>query len=150
MGISFLPDMSAPTSVAEVATVQVDKKSGQVSVKKVAVAQDCGLIVNPNGVRNQVEGGIVQGTSWTIHEQLKFNTQTVTSVEWLGYPILRYEEVPEVDVQLISRPDMPAGGVGEASSMAIGAAIANAFYDATGVRMRATPFTPDRVRALLS
>jgi CO/xanthine dehydrogenase Mo-binding subunit len=148
-GISFLADMAAGTYIAEIATVQVDTKTGQVAVQKVAAVQDCGLVINPNGVRNQVEGGILQGTSWTLHEQLKFNRQTVTSVDWLSYPILRYAEVPTVDVKLIDRPDLPASGVGEPSSMAIGAAIGNAFFDATGVRMRATPFTPERVKMYL-
>ncbi len=147
-GVVFMPDRGG-TYVCQIATVSVDKSSGQVTVQKVAVAHDCGLMVNPNGVLNQVQGGTLQGTSWTLHEQLKFNTQTVTSVDWLSYPILRYQEVPDVQVHLINRPDLPASGVGEASAMAIGAAIGNAFYDATGVRMRATPFTPERVRTIL-
>lgn len=149
-GVSFLADMSAGTYVCLVATVAVNTKTGQVSVQKVAAAHDCGLMVNPNGVLNQIQGGILQGTSWTLHEQLQFNTQTVTSVDWISYPILRYEEVPEIEATLINRPELPASGVGEPTSMAIGAALANAFYDATGVRMRATPFTPERVLANLA
>jgi nicotinate dehydrogenase subunit B len=147
-GICFMPD-GGRTYVCQIATVSVDKSSGQVTVKHIAVAHDAGLMINPNTVQNQVQGGTLQGTSWTLHEQLTFNNETVTSVDWLSYPILRYEEVPKIDIKLISRPEVASGGVGEASAMAIGAAIGNAFYDATGVRMRATPFTPARVKALL-
>lgn len=149
-GISFLADRSAGTYVAEVATVAVDKRTGVLQVKNVAVAHDCGLIVNPNGLRNQIEGGVLQATSWTLKEQLTFNEQTVTSVDWLSYPILRFSEVPQVTISLINRPQLPASGAGEPASMAGGAAIVNAFYDATGVRMRATPFTPERVTAVLA
>jgi nicotinate dehydrogenase subunit B len=149
-GIAFLADARAGTYVAEVAQVAVDRTSGQVRVEKVFVAHDCGLVINPDGLRNQIEGGVVQATSWTLHEQLTFNDETVTSVDWYTYPILRFPEVPQVEVALIDRPDLPASGAGEPASMAAGAAIANAFYDATGVRMRATPLTPARVRTALA
>jgi nicotinate dehydrogenase subunit B len=147
-GISFLFDQRG-TYVAEIATVSVDRSSGRVQVKSVAVAHDCGLIINPDGLRNQIEGGVIQGTSWTLKEMLRFNASTVTSRDWLTYPILRFSEVPDVQISLINRPDQPASGAGEPASMAIGAAIGNAFFDATGVRMRATPFTPDRVKLAL-
>lgn len=149
-GISFLADRAAGTYVAEVATVTVDRTTGKVRVKNVAVAHDCGLIVNPNGLRNQIEGGVLQATSWTLKEQLTFDQGTVTSVDWMSYPILRFSEVPRVDISLMNHPELPASGAGEPASMAGGAAILNAFYDATGVRMRATPFTPERVKAVLA
>lgn len=149
-GIAFVADARAGTYVAEVAQVAVDRANGQVRVEKVFVAHDCGLVINPDGLRNQIEGGIVQVTGWTSHEQLTFDNHTVTSVDGYTYPILRFPEVPQVEVALIDRPDRPASGAGEPASMAAGAARANAFYDATGVRKRATPLTPARVRAALA
>jgi nicotinate dehydrogenase subunit B len=114
------------------------------------VAHDCGLIINPDGLRNQIEGNVIQATSRSLKEEVKFDSAMVTSLDWTAYPILRFPEIPEVLVELINRPDQPAVGAGEATTSAIPAAIANAIFDATGARLRTIPFTPDRVKAALS
>jgi CO/xanthine dehydrogenase Mo-binding subunit len=100
-------------------------------------------------VENQVQGGTVQSLSWALHELLPQNKQIITAVNWITYPILRYEEVPDITVTLINRPAMGTSGVGEPASMGMGAVLSNAIFDATGVRLRATPFTPARVLAAL-
>jgi CO/xanthine dehydrogenase Mo-binding subunit len=115
----------------------------------VVVAHDCGLIINPDGLRNQIEGNTIQATSRTLKEEVKFDRSLVTSLDWKTYPILRFTEIPDVIVELIDRPDQPAVGAGEATTSAIPAAIANAVFDATGVRLRRVPFTPERVKAAL-
>jgi len=149
VGVALVVDARAQTYVAHIAEVNVDKKTGQVSVSRVSVAHDCGLMVNPDAVLNQVQGGTIQSLSWTLHEMLPQNKQIVTAVDWFTYPILRYPEVPQIDVTLINRPSMGTSGVGEPASMGMGAVISNGVYDATGVRMRAMPFTPARVLAAL-
>jgi nicotinate dehydrogenase subunit B len=117
----------------------------------VVVVHDCGLIINPDGLRNQIEGNVIQATSRTLKEEVKFDSSMVTSLDWTAYPILRFPEIPEVVVvELINRPDQPAVGAGEATTSAIPATIANAIFDATGDRLRTIPFTPDRVKATLS
>src|SRR6202007_2288184 len=100
-----------------------------------------------DGLRNQVEGNIVQTLSRTLHEEVKFDRSKVTSVDWSGYPILRFPEAPKIEVALIDRPDQPPYGAGEAASAPVAAALANAIFDATGVRLRTVPFTADRVKA---
>jgi CO/xanthine dehydrogenase Mo-binding subunit len=114
------------------------------------VAHDCGLIVNPDGLRNQIEGNVIQAISRTLKEAVKFDTTRVTGVDWAAYPILRFTEIPDaIDIELIDRPEEPSVGAGEAAMSPIAPAIANAIFDATGVRMREVPFTPERVRAAL-
>ena len=116
--------------------------------KRFVVAHDCGLIVNPDGLRHYIEGNIVQGTSRSLWEEVTFDAKNVTSVDWLSYPILDITETPEaVDIVLINHPELPPTGAGEASTRPVAAAIANAIFDATGVRLRRAPFTPDRVKA---
>lgn len=139
----------AGTVVSQVAEVEVDKSTGKVVVKKVTVAHDCGIIVNPNGLRNQIEGNIIQGSSRAIKERVDFDSAGVKSLNWQSYPIIRFSEVPEVDIVLLNRPELPPMGGGEASCITIAAAIANAIFDAVGVRLREVPFTPDRVLAAL-
>jgi CO/xanthine dehydrogenase Mo-binding subunit len=139
----------AGTVVAQVADVDVDKSSGKVTVRKVTVAHDCGIIVNPDGLRNQIEGNVIQGTSRALMEEVDFDSSGVRNLNWNSYPIIRFREVPDVDIVLINQREMPPMGGGEASSIATGAAIANAIFDAVGVRVRQAPFTPERVlRAL--
>ena len=124
--------------------------TGAVRVRRVCVAHDCGLIVNPDGVRNQIEGNVVQAISRTLKESVRFDTTHVTSVDWNSYPILRFAEIPDaIDIELIDRPDAPSLGAGEAATSPIPPAIANAVFDATGVRVRDVPLTPERVRAAL-
>ena len=113
-------------------------------------AVDAGLIINPDGLKNQIEGGVVQAISWTLKEEVKFDDTRVTSDDWASYPILTFSEVPPIEVVLINRPGTPFLGTGEASQGPTGAALANAVHDATGVRFRRLPLTPDRVRAGLS
>jgi nicotinate dehydrogenase subunit B len=145
------PGGSGPnTFVAMVAEVEVDRQTGEVRVQRFVVAHDCGLIVNPDGVRNQVEGNIIQTTSRTLFEELEWDARNVTSVDWRSYPILTFANVPDIDIVLIDRPELPASGVGEPASCPVAAAIANAVFDATGVRLREVPFTPERVTAGLS
>jgi CO/xanthine dehydrogenase Mo-binding subunit len=107
------------------------------------------LIVNPDALRNQVEGLIVQTLSRTLHEEVKFDRSRVTSIDWLSYPILRFPEVPDIEVALIDRPELPLLGAGEAAGVTVAAAVGNAVFDATGVRLRTAPFTPERVKAAL-
>jgi CO/xanthine dehydrogenase Mo-binding subunit len=106
--------------------------------------------VNPDGLRNQVEGCIVQTLSRALHEEVKFDRSRVTSLDWSTYPILRFPEAPPVEVALINRPELPPFGAGEAATAPVVAALANAVFDATGVRLRTVPFTPTRVEAALA
>ena len=135
----------AGTVVAQVADIEVNRSTGKIIVKKVTVAHDCGIIVNPNGLRNQIEGNVIQGASRALMEEVNFDANGVKSLNWADYPIIRFSEVPDVDIVLINQPALEPMGAGEASSIATGAAIANAFYDAVGARLREVPFTPDRV-----
>ena len=135
--------------MAEIAEVQVDGSTGNVSVNQFWVAHDCGLIINPKAVQAQIESNIIQGTSRTIKEEVAFDDSNVTSVDWRGYPILTYPEIPQVNITLINRPEQPAGGVGEPATCPVAAAISNAIFDATGVRLRSLPFRPDAVKAAL-
>jgi CO/xanthine dehydrogenase Mo-binding subunit len=136
--------------VAIAMEVAVDPASGAVQVRRVVCAHDGGLIVNPDGLRNQVEGCIVQTLSRALHEEVTFDRSRVTSVDWASYPILRFPEAPQLDVILIDRPDQPLLGAGEAATAPVAAALANAVFDATGVRLRTAPFTAERVRAALA
>ena len=148
-GIGFARYKNHAAYTAVVAHVEVDRTSGQVAVRKAVAVVDCGLVINPDGVRNQLEGGVIQSTSWTLKEQVTFDAQGVTSRDWRGYPILTFPEVPDVVVEIIDRPDQPALGVGECAQGPTAAAIANAIFGATGVRLRELPFTAARVRAAL-
>lgn len=131
--------------VAVTAEVEVDKTSGEVTVKRVCVAHDCGLIINPDGLKNQIEGNVIQGTSRAIMEEVKFDSSGIKNLDWASYPILRYEKIPQIEIELINRPEMPALGGGEPSIGPVPAAIGNAIFDATGGRLREAPFTPERV-----
>jgi nicotinate dehydrogenase subunit B len=130
-----------------VAEVEVDKATGHVVVKRFTLSHDCGLIINPDGLKNQIEGNIIQGVSRALMEEVKFDGSGITTLDWSTYPVIRFPEVPEIDIVLINRPEMPALGGGEPSSAPIAAAIANAIFDATGVRLREAPFTPERMLA---
>jgi CO/xanthine dehydrogenase Mo-binding subunit len=137
--------------VAIVAEVDVDRASGKIFARKFTVAHDCGLIINPNGLKHTIEGNIIQGISRTLWEEVHFDNKRVTSVDWLTYPILDISETPElIDCVLIDRPELPPTGAGEAAIRPVAAAIANAVFDATGVRIRRVPFSPERVKAALS
>ena len=146
---STFPGFGAAWS-AWVAEVAVDPASGAVSVSRVTAGQDAGLMVNPDGVRHQVQGNVIQSISRTLKEEVRFDAQGVASREWGGYPILTFPELPALDTLLVPRPDQPPMGAGESASVPSAAAIANAIYDATGVRFREVPFTPERIRAGLA
>jgi nicotinate dehydrogenase subunit B len=135
---------------AWVADVAVNVATGDVAVTHVTVGQDSGLVINPDGVRHQIHGNVVQSTSRVLKEEVAFEPTAVASREWGGYPIITFPEVPTIDVLIVPRPDQPPLGVGESSSVPSAAAIANAVYDATGVRFRELPLTPERVRAGLA
>ena len=135
---------------AAVAEVEVNKSTGNVVVKRIVCAHDCGLIVNPDGVTNQIEGNVIQGVSRALFEEVAFDANGVTSLDWQSYPILKFTDVPEIEIVLINRPEMPSLGAGEPSIIPVPAAIANAIFDATGARLREAPFTPARVSAAIT
>ncbi|HQT88019.1 MAG TPA: molybdopterin-dependent oxidoreductase [Acidiphilium sp.] len=140
------------TRVATIADVIVDPASGRIQVTRVVVAQDCGLVINPDGVRNQVEGNVIQSLSRTLHEEVTFDHANVTSRDWVGYPILRFDQVPDsIEVVIVNNdPKYPSHGAGEPSTCPTAAVIANAVFDATGARLRQLPFRPARVKAALT
>src|SRR5712692_2565250 len=139
------------TIVAVVAEIEVERKSGRIWAKKFTVAHDCGLIINPEGLRYTIEGNVVQGLSRTLFEEVRFDREKVTSVDWLSYPILEIRDAPEsIDVVLINHPEIAPTGAGEPTIRVIPAAVANAFFDATGVRLRRAPLTPERVKTALA
>lgn len=130
-----------------VADVEVDRRTGKIRVQKFHVAHDCGQVINPDGLRNQIEGSVVQTVSRTLMEEIKFNRSRVTSVDQATYPILKFPEVPEVAIAIIDRPNEKPWGAGEPTAAVVPAAIANAVYNATGGRMRSVPFTPEKMLA---
>ena len=130
---------------AWIADVAVNKATGDVSVTRVVAGQDSGLMVNPDGVRHQIHGNIVQSTSRALMEEVAFDRTSVVTREWGTYPIIKFPELPKIDVLLLPRQDQPPLGVGESASVPSAAAIANAIFDATGVRFRELPFTPERI-----
>ena len=135
--------------VALVVDVEVDKTTGQVAVKRIVCAHDCGLIVNPDGVKNHIEGNVIQGVSRALFEEVRFDANGVRSLDWSSYPILRFTDLPPLDVVLINRPDMAPLGAGEPATIPLAASIGNAIFDATGVRLYEGPFTAKRVLAAL-
>ena len=149
-GVAFARYKNTSAYFAVVMDVAVNLNTGAVKVIHAYAAVDVGQVINPDGVRNQIEGGIVQSTSWTLKESVRFSSAGVESVDWNSYPILRFEDVPEVEVSVIDRPELPSSGAGEAAQGPTSAAIANAVADATGVRIRDLPLTPERVSAALA
>jgi CO/xanthine dehydrogenase Mo-binding subunit len=139
------------TRVAAIAEVEVDRSSGRIFARRFVVGHDCGQIINPDGLEKCIEGNIVQGISRTLWEEVKFNDKAVTTVDWITYPILDITEKPaSIESVLINHPDIAPSGAGEPSIRPIAAAIANAIFDATGVRMRRVPFSPDRVKQAMA
>jgi nicotinate dehydrogenase subunit B len=143
---SQFPGFGAAWS-AWIADVAVNKSTGDVSVTRVVAGQDSGLMINPDGVRHQIHGNVIQSTSRALMEEVSFDRNAVTSREWGAYPIITFPDVPKIDVLMLPRPDQPPLGVGESASVPSAAAIANAIFDATGVRFRELPFTPERILA---
>jgi nicotinate dehydrogenase subunit B len=130
---------------AWIADVAVNKSTGDVSVTRVVAGQDSGLMINPDGVRHQIHGNVIQSTSRALMEEVSFDRNSVTAREWGAYPIIKFPDVPKIDVLMLPRQDQPPLGVGESASVPSAAAIANAIFDATGVRFRELPFTPERI-----
>jgi CO/xanthine dehydrogenase Mo-binding subunit len=130
--------------------VTVERATGRVSVDRVVCAHDCGMIVNPDGVRAQIEGCILQTLSRTLMEEVKFDRSRVTSTDWASYPILTFSQTPKLDIELIDRPDERPLGAGEAAATPVPAALSNAVFDATGARLRIVPFTQERMKAALA
>ncbi|MDB6145351.1 MAG: Twin-arginine translocation pathway signal, partial [Pseudomonas sp.] len=149
-GIAYVKYDLSKTYVAMVAEVEVNRTTGKILARKFYVAHDCGLVINPDGTRNQIEGCIVQTLSRTLKEELKFDQSTVTSRDWGSYPILTFAEVPEIEIELIDRPTEPPLGIGEVAAAVVCAAVGNAVFDATGVRMRSIPFTEAKVKTALN
>ena len=138
-GFAYARYKQAENYVAIAMEVAVDRNTGKINVRRIACAHDGGLIVNPDGLRNQIEGSILQTLGRALHEEVKFDRSRVTSVDWASYPILSFPDVPSLDVALIDRPSLPPLGAGEASTAPVAAAVANAVFDATGIRLRRVP-----------
>jgi nicotinate dehydrogenase subunit B len=148
-GVSYVKYELARTYVAVVAEVEVDRAGGAIKVTKVYLAHDCGQIINPDGLRNQLDGNVIQMVSRTLIEELKFDRSHVTSLDWESYPVIKFPDVPEIVIDLIDRPNERPWGAGEPAAAVVPSAISNAVFDATGVRLRSVPYTPDKVKAAL-
>ncbi|PYS42283.1 MAG: xanthine dehydrogenase family protein molybdopterin-binding subunit [Acidobacteria bacterium] len=138
-GMAYVRYKQMENYVAMAMDVAVDRSTGKVNVRRITCAHDCGLVINPDGLRNQIEGCILQTLGRTLHEETTFDRSRVTSVDWKSYPILSFPEVPTVEVALIDRPMLPPMGAGEAATAPVAAALANAVFDATGMRLRRVP-----------
>jgi len=149
-GIAYIHYKHEETLVAMGMEVAVERATGRIRVTRVVCAQDCGLMINPDCVQSQLEGNIIQTLSRTLHEEIVYDRNGVTTVDWASYPILTFPEVPALEFELIQRLDQPPLGVGEAASTPVPAALGNAVFDATGVRLRTVPFRADRVKAALA
>jgi CO/xanthine dehydrogenase Mo-binding subunit len=144
------------TVIAVIADVEVNRSTGHVWAKRLVCAHDCGLVVNPEQLRRVIEGNLLYGLSRCLHEEVQFDTEKVTSVDWVSHPTLKHSDTPaQIDVVLVNgdpnpnRPDLPPYGAGETALKPVGAAVANAVFDATGVRIRRAPLRDARVLAAL-
>jgi nicotinate dehydrogenase subunit B len=153
-GVSYA--FRSQTVVAQIAEVEVNRQTGHVWVKRLVCAHDCGLVINPEGLRRTIEGGMLHSLSRTLHEEVQFDSEKVTSVDWISHPSLTHLDTPaKIDIVLVNgdpnpdRPDLPHYGGGETVCKPLIAAVANAIYDATGVRLRRVPFRDARVLAAL-
>jgi nicotinate dehydrogenase subunit B len=156
-GLAYMQYENDFTYVATIAAVDVDLSTGQVTVTDVYVAHDCGLVINPDGLRNQIQGNVIQGTSRTLYEGVTYSGDQVTQDGWqdfgttVGYPVIGFDQIPNINIQLIDHPDQPAWGAGEPGILPMSAAIGNAIFNATGsARIRTLPITPAAVLAALS
>lgn len=149
-GVSYIKYELVRTYVGVACDVEVNRRTGKIVVKRFYVSHDCGQIINPDGLRNQIDGNVIQTVSRTLIEDLQFDRSTVTSLDWASYPILTFPDVPEVVMDLIDRPNERPWGAGEPTAAVVPSAIANAVFDAVGIRLRSVPFTPDKVKAALA
>jgi nicotinate dehydrogenase subunit B len=146
-GIGFARYKNSDCYAAVLVELSVDDATSQIKLERAAFAADAGQIVDPDGLANQLEGGVIQSASWTLKERVHFDRTRLTSADWEAYPILTFPEVPEVEHVLIDRPGMPFLGAGEATQGPTAAAIGNAVFDAIGLRLLDIPFTPERIQA---
>jgi len=149
-GIGFARYKNRQSYVAAVVDLSVNRTNGRIRLERAVIAADVGQIVNPDGVSSQLEGVFTQSASWTLKEQVVFDQQGITSVDWSSYPILRFDDTPVIETVLLNRPGHPYLGLGEGAQGPVPAAIANGVFDAVGIRLRKVPFTPERVKAALS
>jgi CO/xanthine dehydrogenase Mo-binding subunit len=148
-GVTYVKYELVRTYVGAVAEVEINRSSGEIKVTRFYVVHDCGQIINPDGLKNQIEGNVIQTVSRTLVEELKFNRSMVTSLDWESYPILTFPQVPEIVMDLVDRPNERPWGAGEPTAAVVPSAISNAVFDAIGVRLRSVPYTPDKVKAAL-
>jgi len=148
-GVSYVKYELVRTYIGAVAEVEVDRASGVIQVAKFYIVHDCGQVINPDGVKNQIEGNVVQTVSRTLMEEVKFDRSQVTSLDWESYPILKFPQMPDIVIELIDRPTEKPWGAGEPSAAVIPSAIGNAVFDATGLRLRSVPYTPAKVKAAM-
>jgi CO/xanthine dehydrogenase Mo-binding subunit len=149
-GIAYIHYKHNESYVAMAMEVDVERASGAIRVRRVACAHDCGLVINPDALRAQIEGSILQTLSRTLYEEVAFDRSRVTSVDWESYPILTFPDVPEIIIDLVDRPREPPLGAGEAAATPVPAALANAVFDASGIRLRTVPFMRKRLLAALT
>jgi len=148
-GVSYVKYELVRTYVGAVAEVEVDRATGVIRVPKFTIVHDCGQVINPDGLKNQIDGNVIQTVSRTLIEEVKFDRSQVTSLDWESYPILKFPQVPEIVIEPIDRPTEKPWGAGEPSAAVIPSAISNAVFDATGVRLRSVPYTPAKVKAAM-
>jgi CO/xanthine dehydrogenase Mo-binding subunit len=148
-GTSYVKYELVRTYVGAVAEVEIDRSTGALRVPRFYIVHDCGQIINPNGVKAQIEGNVIQTVSRTLKEEVTFDRSMITSLDWASYPILIFEEVPEITIELIDRPTEKPWGVGEPTAAVVSSAISNAVFDATGARLRSVPFKREKVKAAL-
>jgi CO/xanthine dehydrogenase Mo-binding subunit len=149
-GFAFARYKNLGAYAAIAVEVEIERESGRTRVVRAVAATDSGQAANPDGIRNQIEGGIIQSASWTLHEAVTFDRTRITSRDWSSYPILRFRAVPDsIDVHVADRPGQPFLGTGEAAQGPTAAAVGNAVADATGARLRDLPLTPDRIKAAI-
>ncbi|MFH5923097.1 xanthine dehydrogenase family protein molybdopterin-binding subunit [Roseomonas xinghualingensis] len=148
-GVSYVKYELNRTYVGVVAEVEVNRDSGEIRATRFSVVHDCGQVINPDGVRNQVEGNVLHTLSRTLKEELTWDGSMVTSLDWGSYPVITFPEVPVIDIDLLDRPGEKPWGAGEPAAAVIPSAVSNAVFDATGIRLRSIPFTPPRVKAAM-
>ncbi len=148
-GVTYCKYELVRTYIGAVAEVEVDRTTGEIKVPKFYLVHDCGQIINPDGLKNQLEGNVIQTVSRTLIEELKFDRSHITSLDWASYPILTFPGVPDIVMDLVDRPTERPWGAGEPAAAVVPSAIANAVFDAIGVRLRSVPYTPEKVKAAM-
>jgi CO/xanthine dehydrogenase Mo-binding subunit len=148
-GVTYVKYELVRTYVAAVCEVEVNRRTGDIRVTRFFCTHDCGQMINPDGVKQQVEGNIIHTLSRTLKEELTYDRQRVTSLDWGSYHVINFQEIPQITVELIDRPTERPWGAGEPAAAVIPSAVSNAVFDATGVRLRSIPFTPAKMRAAL-